>query len=242
MQGSHVNSAAQLDRDATPAGSDSSVKEMGSVGMADGLLFHWMFLKPPHKGCCSTTGLQCKPGLAAGDALRSLSLVRLCDQYCSMLRGPSLTPSAKAALSALYCTNICCCLQVQARLLPYPTLTYADTSRRTDKSGQWDPAKFYRPGNMDSYAFASFTNPATAENLKVRSDWGNILEQGASWRPASPTCVGRRIIGVAPATGPCLRKVPWAPTGAQQHSPLPKAVALPTPLTACLCVARNQQM
>ena len=86
-----------------------------------------------------------------------------------MLGGTSLTCSAKAAFSALHCTDNCCWLQVQARLLPYPTLTYADTSRRTDKTGQWLPAKFYRPGNMDSYAFASFTTPMMAQNLKVRS-------------------------------------------------------------------------
>lgn len=57
--------------------------------------------------------------------------------------------------------------KVQARLLPYPTLTYADTSRKTDKSGQWNPAKFYQPGNMNSYAFASFTHPVTAPNLQT---------------------------------------------------------------------------
>ena len=79
------------------------------------------------------------------------------------------------------CTEICCCLQVQARLLPYPLLTYADTTRKTDKSGQWNPAKFFQPGNMVSYAFASFTHPVTTPNLQVRSDWCAPLERGAAW-------------------------------------------------------------
>ena len=122
-------------------------------------------------------------------------------------------------------------MQVQARLLPYPTLTYADTSRRTDKSGQWNPAKFYRPGNMDSYAFASFTHPVAAQNLKVRSDWGAILEQGASWRPASPTFVSCHIISVAQLHAFACARSPEAPTGAaltgaQQPPPLPRAAGL----------------
>ena len=104
------------------------------------------------------------------------------------------------------CTDISCCLQVQARLLPYPTLTYADSSRKADKSGQWNPGKFYQPGDMSSYAFASFTHPVTAQNLQVRSEWGAPLEQGAAWGQAVSTCAGCQTASVAPAACLCLRQ------------------------------------
>ncbi len=118
-----------------------------------------------------------------------LALLGTCCQVASDMWPCSAQPLKDSPLSCylpspiiqLHCSDICCCLQVQARLLPYPTLTYADTSRKTDKSGQWNPAKFYQPGNMNSYAFASFTHPVTAPNLQVRSDWGGPREQGAAW-------------------------------------------------------------
>ncbi len=39
VQGSHGDNAAQQDFDAVPAASDCPTQVMGSVGMADGLLF-----------------------------------------------------------------------------------------------------------------------------------------------------------------------------------------------------------
>ena len=101
-------------------------------------------------------------------------------------------------------------MQVQARLLPYPTLTYADTSRKTDKSGQWHPAKFYQPGNMQSYAFASFTHPVTALNLQVRSDWGALLKHFSNVKPRGKLlqkAAGCWTASVAPAACLCLRRV-----------------------------------
>ena len=124
--------------------------------------------------------------------------------------------------------TISCWLQVQAPLLPYPNLTYADTSRRTDKSGSWSPAKFYRPGNMESYAFASFTPPMMAQNLKVRQTGcqpgaGCIMEASFSnmCRPRDNQC--------GTSCMPLLAQGPLSTHCCASRKLLP----------ACLCVARN---
>ena len=131
-------------------------------------------------------------------------------------------------------------MQVQARLLPYPTLTYADTTRRTDKSGQWNPAKFFQPGNMQSYAFASFTHPVTAPNLQVGSDWGTLLDLGLGCSLGASFSNIRRLpdsqcgTSCVPLPAPGALSTRCCPAVPGR---CPKLLHQEDPLPACLCVA-----